>query len=203
MPGRLDRFRGMAVLPLAALAVHQLRYQLAFGADAERRLAAEGHAYLGSVETVAIVLCAVAVGGFLTRLAGAWCGRAVAPGAARRLGTLKLWAAATVALMAIYTGQELLEGWLAAGHPPGVEGVVGNGGWLAAPLSLVIGALLALLLRGAHAVLALVRRASSARRLAAERRPLPRPRTVLLRRRSPLAVAAAGRAPPRAGAHAT
>ncbi|ADB54179.1 hypothetical protein [Conexibacter woesei] len=200
MLGPFHRYRGMALLPLAALAVHQLRYLLAFGAGAEQRLADEGHSYLGSIEAVAIVLCAVALGGFLTHLASAWCGRAAAGTDAApspRRGLLKLWAVAALVLAGIYTGQELLEGFLVAGHPPGVEGVLGHGGWLMAPLSLAIGGLLALLLRGAQAVLALVRRAVAARpRPAAEPAPRLRPARVLLRRVDPLAGAAAGRAPP-------
>lgn len=197
MLGPLHRYRGMALLPLAALAVHQLRYLLAFGAGAEQRLADEGHSYLGSIEAVAIVLCAVALGGFLTHLASAWCGHAAADAPPPRRGLLKLWAVSALVLAGIYTGQELLEGFLAAGHPPGIEGVLGHGGWLMAPLSLAIGGLLALLLRGAQAVLALVRRAVAARpRPAAEPAPRLRPSRVLLRRVDPLAGAAAGRAPP-------
>jgi hypothetical protein len=193
----------MALLPLAALAVHQLRYALAFGAEAPQRLADQGHAYLGSVEALAVVLCAVAGGGFLTRLAGAWCGRAE-PGS-RRLGLVRLWLVSAVALTTVYAGQELLEGFLVAGHPPGVEGVLGHGGWLALPLSLAIGGVVALLLRGAQAVLAYVRRVAALRR--APQAPAPgarvRPAAVVLRRRDPLAGAAAGRAPPvRALAHA-
>ncbi|HST39335.1 MAG TPA: hypothetical protein VLK58_07490 [Conexibacter sp.] len=192
----LHRYRGMALLPLAALAVHQLRYGLAFGADAQERLALEGHGYLGSVEAVAVMLCAVAFGSFLTRLAGAWCGRAGETGAGRH-GLLKLWAAAALVLVAIYSGQELLEGMLAAGHPPGVEGVLGHGGWLMLPLSVAIGGLLALLLRGAQAVLASVRRVRAARPLSVVAAVAQaRPAFVLPRRRAALAGAAAGRAPP-------
>jgi hypothetical protein len=196
MSSPLHRYRGMALLPLAALAVHQLRYGLAFGADAQERLALEGHGYLGSLEAVAVMLCAVAFGSFLTRLAGAWCGK---PGDAggRRHGTLKLWAAAALALVVIYSGQELLEGMLAAGHPPGVEGVLGHGGWLMTPLSIAIGGLLALLLRGAEAVLAAVRRARAARPLTSVAALAPVRRAfVAARRRPALAGAAAGRAPP-------
>jgi hypothetical protein len=37
---------GMALFPLGALAMHRLRYELAFGSDASRELAAHGHGYL-------------------------------------------------------------------------------------------------------------------------------------------------------------
>ncbi|MDO8213743.1 hypothetical protein [Conexibacter sp. CPCC 206217] len=198
MPGSLHRYRGMALLPLAALAVHQLRYMLAFGAQAPERLSEQGHAYLGSVEAIAVMLCAVALGSFLTRLAGAWCGGATtsAPSSSRH-GLLKLWAAGALVLAGIYSGQELLEGILAAGHPPGVEGVLGSGGWLMLPLSVAIGGLLALLLRGARAVLELVRRVRAARPAApVAQPPRLRPLPVVVPRRNALAGSAAGRAPP-------
>ncbi len=193
----LHRFRGMALLPLAALAVHQLRYALAFGEDTSAKLAEQGHAYLGSVEALAVMLCAVAFGSFLTRLAGAWTSGAAGGPAAARHGLLKLWAAAALVLAAIYSGQELLEGMLTAGHPPGIEGVLGHGGWLMVPLSVAVGGLLALLLRGAQAVLALVRGVRAARPAATPSAPSPR-RLVPLAPRRPRALAgvAAGRAPP-------
>jgi len=197
MLGSPHRYRGMALLPLAALAVHQLRYALAFGEGASARLAEEGHAYLGSVEAVAVMLCAVALGSFLTRLAGAWTSGAAADRAAARHGLLKLWAAAALVLAAIYTGQELLEGMLTAGHPPGIEGVLGHGGWLMAPLSVAVGGLLALLLRGAQAVLALVRGVRAARPAAAPSAPAVLRRAPRAQRRPrALAGVAAGRAPP-------
>lgn len=188
----------MALLPLAALAVHQLRYALAFGEDASARLAQEGHAYLGSLEAIAVMLCAVALGSFLTRLAGTWTSGDVARPAEARHGLLKLWAAAALVLAAIYSGQELLEGMLTAGHPPGVEGVLGHGGWLMAPLSVAVGGLLALLLRGAQAVLALVRGVRAARSQPAQSGPAAlRPAPLTTRRPRALAGVAAGRAPPR------
>jgi hypothetical protein len=196
VPGPLHRYRGMALLPLAALAVHQLRYSLAFGADAPERLAQQGHAYLGSIEALAVVLCAVALGSFLTRLARVWCG-AASSAAAPRHGWLRLWAVAALVLIGIYSGQELLEGALASGHPPGIEGVLGHGGWLMVPLSVAIGGLLALLLRGAQAMLASAGRARAARPLGgAASTPRLRPALVARRPRNELAGSAAGRAPP-------
>ena len=41
--------RGAALMPAAALAVHQLRYALAFGDGAPQALSAQGHAYLTSI----------------------------------------------------------------------------------------------------------------------------------------------------------
>ena len=78
--------------------------------------------------------------------------------------------------MSIYTLQETIEGSLSPGHPGGTIGVYGNGGWTAVFLSLAIGALIALLLRGSQAVLialagAVWRRAGLEPHVAAGRSP--------------------------------
>jgi hypothetical protein len=49
------------------------------------------------------------------------------------------------ALLAIYVGQELLEGVIAVGRPAGPAALLAGGGWIALPLALVIGAIAALL----------------------------------------------------------
>jgi len=99
--------------------------------------------------------------------------------------------------MAIYVGQELVEGLLASGHPGGLHGVFGHGGWIAVPTAVAIGSLIALTLRVADAVIAFV---------AGRQRPGPRqrpgrprhctPLSVALPRLAPLARVGAGRAPP-------
>jgi hypothetical protein len=68
----------------------------------------------------------------------------------------RLWAIATVALVAVYTLQEGLEGQLAPGHPAGLVGIFGHGGWIVFPLALAIGALIALVLEGARRVIVFV-----------------------------------------------
>jgi hypothetical protein len=60
--------------------------------------------------------------------------------------------AGVVALLVLHASQELLEGALIADHPGGLAGVVGNGGWLAIPLSLAFGTLAALVLRVARVI---------------------------------------------------
>jgi len=52
------RARALALLPLSALGVHQLRYELAFGGDAGHELAAEGHAYLTSLTPLLVLAAA-------------------------------------------------------------------------------------------------------------------------------------------------
>lgn len=86
---------------------------------------------------------------------------------------------------------------LSNGHPEGFNGVFGDGGWWAVPLSLVCGVAIAAALRGARAA---IRWVVSRRRRprASHERPAaaPRPRRLALPRLVPLAGAAAGRAPP-------
>jgi hypothetical protein len=141
-----------------------------------------------------VLLAALGSGSFLLRVARALAG-------SRRDRTLRpfleLWGISTGSLAAIYVVQELLEGLFAVGHPAGFAGVLGHGGWWALMLALVAGAAVASLLRVACAIVA------AAERLA--RRPLfglpplaRRLEAVSLVPRSPLAGAAAGRAPPAA-----
>jgi hypothetical protein len=181
------------MMPLGALAVHQLRYQLAFGSRASSELSDQGHAYLSSAVPWIVLLSALALGAFLIRLA-----KAFASGHSDhepQHQTVCLWLTAATGLLAIFVGQELLEGLLAAGHPGGPLGVFEDGGWWAVPASLAVGGLVTLALRGASAAIELAARRSKAR-LGTERR------SALLRPAAsghpldPLAYAGAPRAPP-------
>ena len=189
--------RAVALMPPAALAVHQLRYWLAYGSHADRALAAQGHSYLPSLTPWLVLLLAMSAGAFVGRLAQAWQGTAGVEPQRRRHRLLWAWLAVAGALILVYSGQELLEGMFAAGHPGGLVGVFGDGGLWAIPSALAVGALLALLLRGAEAAIALAARARPAFQAAPERpRALARPRNFHLAPPAPLASAAAGRAPP-------
>ena len=93
--------------------------------------------------------------------------------------------------------QELLEGWVLAGHPGGLAGVLGHGGWWAVPASVAVGAAIAALLRLATVAVDAAARLGATRRVRAPLAllrwaltPASHPRLV------PLASAAAGRAPP-------
>jgi lysylphosphatidylglycerol synthetase-like protein (DUF2156 family) len=189
------KVRAAALMPAAVLTVHQLRFQLAFGAHTNGKLAAEGHQYLVALVPLAAMLVAVAAGLFAARLARAWSGEEGENG--RLPGYIRLTLTIAATLLAIYCCQELLEGFLSTGHPEGLQGVFGEGGWWAAPLSLVLGGVVALALRGAGAA---IRWAVARSRRAAQRhsRPAaaPRPRRIVLPRPAPLAAVAAGRAPP-------
>lgn len=56
--------------------------------------------------------------------------------------------------MAIFVAQEWAEGLLSAGHPSAVLEPLAHGGWVVVPLALVLGAAVALLVRGAELALA-------------------------------------------------
>ncbi len=158
--------------PLCALAVHQLRYYLAFGAGTRARLAHDGHSYLSNIEPFALLATAVAIGALIGALARHWRSPATARAAlntplVRRRAVVRLWAVCAVTLLAIYCAQELFEGLFAPGHPAGLEGIFGHGGWIAVPAAIATGAALALTLRVAEAVIGLVARRVSRRRLPA------------------------------------
>jgi hypothetical protein len=198
--------RGAALLPAAALLVHQLRYELAFGADAPRALAAQGHAYLSSLTPWIVLLATLALGASLGALAQRWASGAGARrgGSPRRPG-LRLWLLTTLVLLAVYTGQEMLEGLLAPGHPVGVAGVLGGGGWCALPLAVAVAGLLTLALRAgaaAGAVLGELRPLRLRLRGDVRRARIACPAAPVLAAPGPLASAAAGRAPPRRAATA-
>src|ERR1700742_3120265 len=69
------------------------------------------------------------------------------------LSLVALWAICAVSLVAIYSGQELLEGLLPTGPPAGLVGIFGYGGWWAIPAAICVGLVLAALLHGARWVL--------------------------------------------------
>jgi hypothetical protein len=187
--------RGILLLPVAALGVHELRYRLAYGSDANAALASQGHGYLDSLAPWLVLLLGLALGAFLVRVARALAGRA---GTGPRRSFAALWVLATASLVAIYSAQELLEGVFAAGHPSGLPGLFGHGGWWSLAAAVVIGAALAALLRlGSAVVAAAARLAARPRSRPAHSRPV-RPRSALLTPLGVLATAAAGRAPPSA-----
>jgi hypothetical protein len=201
MPGLLQRrsvvrLAPLALMPAAAFAVHQLRYWLAYGGQAGVMLERQGHAYLHSLVPWLVLLLALCAGVFLRALGRAFGGdcslqRYTASFAA-------LWVACSACLVAIYASQELLEALLATGHPAGLAGVFGYGGWWAIPASLCVGLVIAAVLHGARWVLV----ATAHRR--ARRPSVPRLRDVPARLRrdlvvlppAPVAAGWSGRGPP-------
>jgi hypothetical protein len=184
-------------MPAAAFAVHQLRYDLAYGSAAGAMLRRTGHSYLHSVVPWIVLLVAVALGGFLGAL-----GRAVAGQRSPRRYTtslLGLWLACAAFLIAIFATQEFLEGLFATGHPSGLAGIFGYGGWWSIPAAICIGLVLAALFHGALWVLdeAARRHDRSRPQPKTPAAPTPFPADVLLVRLAPLAEGWSRRGPPR------
>jgi hypothetical protein len=138
----------IALLPPAAFAVHQLRYELAYGSQASVELRETGHSYLHSVVPWLVALLALAAGGFLLRASQAFT-RRLAP-RALPVSFAGLWAVCVLALIGIFAGQETLEGIFATGHPGGWAAVFGDGGWWAVPVAGCVGLVLATVLHGAR-----------------------------------------------------
>jgi hypothetical protein len=177
--------RTVAVLAGAALTLHELRYLLA----PDPHAAEAGHAYLALVAPAVAALLAAAGGAFVLALA-----RGGAAGPRPPASFARLWLAASAALAATYTTQELLEGVLAAGHPAGLAAVAAHGGWIGLLLALGLGAIVALLLRCAHAILVRDRGAPPRRRALPPR--APRPPMAAVPALDALACHLAGRGPP-------
>ena len=196
---RRSAARGLAraaVVPAAAIAVHQLRYLLAYGSTASVELQRQGHSYLHSVAPWIVVALAWAAGVFLSALGRAMNGQT----SAQRYGfsLVALWLICAASLVVIYSGQEFLEGLLATGHPAGLVGIFGYGGWWAIPAAVCVGLVLAAMLHGARWVLHEVaaRRARASRAPSSFGRALPRPADLSLPRLAPLALGWCGRGPP-------
>ena len=189
------RLAPLALMPAAAFAVHQLRYWLAYGDGAGAALARQGHAYLHSVAPWLVLLLALAAGAFLRALGRAFSGHV----SVRRytLSFAALWLACAASLIAIYAVQELLESLLMTGHPAGLAGVFGYGGWWAVPASVFVGLVVAALLHGARWALQAVAERYAAPVPLAPRSPGARPRRdVLVPRLAPVASGWSGRGPP-------
>ena len=132
--------RTAALIALATLAVHQLRYLLAYGSAAHQELASQGHAYLSQSLPVLIGFGAAALGAGLARAALRASPAGPAAHAPRRRALLY-----STAIVAAFALEESLEGLLFGGHASGIAAVVGAGGWIALPLASLFGVLCAVL----------------------------------------------------------
>jgi len=186
----------VALLPPAAFAVHQLRYYLAYGSKAGVELQRTGHSYLHSAVPWLVLVIALVVGGFLRALGRAFSGHTSAP--RFTISLAGLWLACSAGLVAIFTCQEFLEGLFATGHPAGLVGIFGFGGWWAIPAALCIGLVLAAVFHGARWVLREVADRYARTRVVGSRRLVlvSRPPDVLVARLAPLAGGWSGRGPP-------
>lgn len=192
----IGRLAPVALMPGAALAVHQLRYWLAFGGRAGAQLQAQGHSYLHSVVPWVILLIALSAGAFLKAMGRAVGGHCSLP--RYTLSFVGLWLVCAITLVVIYATQESLEGLFAAGHAGGLVGIFGDGGWWSVPAAVAVALVLAAAFHGAHWTLHEVARRH---RRVALRSPRtsgqPRHRDVVLPRLTPLADGWSGRGPPR------
>jgi len=183
----------LLLMPAAALVVHQARYSLTYGARANAELTATGHSYLHSVVPWTIFALGVGASMFLRRVARA--SRTGRTGSFTRVPTVVLWSLTTAALLAIYAVQEVLEELSISGHPDGMAGVFGHGGWWAVPAAAVVALGVVALLRIGRAVLRLASRLG-ARPQRARHTQVRLPSSIALVAPAPLALARAGRAPP-------
>jgi hypothetical protein len=179
-----------AILAVAAFALHQLLYLLIPGAEPAR----QGHGY--TVDLLAPIAVLVLAGALATLIRGTEGASPARAPLGRRIAVF------TVALLAIYAGQESIE-VISAGHPVGPIALLGDGGWLALPLALAIGALAALLAMALEVVERAIAVVHADRRLRT-RPPAVRGRALRTRGRrlpsSPLAFGLARRPPPLAPA---
>jgi hypothetical protein len=193
----IRRLAPAALMPAGAFAVHQLRYLLAFGSRASVELAEQGHSYLHSLVPWIVLLMGLSLGAFLLALGRALGGRGSTP--RYTLSFAALWLLCAGCLVAVYTTQEFLEGLFATGHPGGLAGIFGDGGWWSIPAALAVGLVLAAAFHGARRVLGAVAERRAPGVLLTARAPsVTRAcRDVLLPALAPLADGWSGRGPPR------
>jgi hypothetical protein len=176
---RGNRFRAIALLSGAALALHQLRYLLAYGGHSGEQLTLQAHAYVAVLLPFVAALVLVAVVAFLVDLLAARGTRTAEPGLP---SGRKLWVCSSGVLLGVYGFQEWLEGQLGQGHEAGLGAIFAHGGCWAIPLALVLGALVSWLLKGAAGAIELVatrrpsgRRLSGSVRRGQQARPAQKP----------------------------
>ncbi len=120
-----------ALLAVAALAVHELRYLLAPIDDGGAPTAR--HGYLAILAPVLALALAGALGQRLSVLAGARPGPRPSP--EPPTSATRLWLACAAALLVLYVSQETLEALLSGARGGALSVAVGHGGWVAAPLA--------------------------------------------------------------------
>jgi hypothetical protein len=189
------RVRLASILAIGAFALHQLRYLLAFGGSASAELAQEGHRYMSDLlPPVSVLVLAAILATLIRGTEGA---------APSRVPLARRIAVFASALLAIYVGQELLEGLIASGHASGLAAVLAGGGWIALPLAMTIGTLAALLahaLEGVERVIAVIHTAQPLRLRAPAVRGRALPARGISLLSAPLAFGLARRPPPPAPA---
>ncbi len=185
--------RCAVLMAIAAIGIHEIRSAERLGEHANGTLAAGAHGYVDLLTLAVTVLGAVAAAHLMVRLVITRHSTAT-PYAPHR--TLRVWWLASIVLISVGFGQELLESLAAPGSSPNVAGMLDQGGWTAIPLAILLAGGVALGVRGADVAIARAggrRFAPARRRRGTGSRRLPRGH---LRLPAPLADRASGRAPP-------
>jgi hypothetical protein len=140
--------RTAALMGAGTFVVHQLRFAISGGHGGGGAAAVQGHGYLVPLGPILAGLLLLAFAAGLGRVARG----AHEPAPRFR----RLWAGASGSLFAVYCVQETIEGIVTAGHHSGLHMPLAHGGWVALPLSVGVGLVIALITRGAAAASALV-----------------------------------------------
>jgi hypothetical protein len=131
-----------ALLGVAALALHQLRYLAATGRHADA-LVAQGHGYLEVLAPVLASLCLATIAGQLLASAA----RSSA-GSVPDRAPLRHAASCAVALLTIFCVQELTEAAFSNAYGSPLEVLLADRGWVVLPIAVALGALVSLVFRG-------------------------------------------------------
>ena len=160
-----SRLQVAALMAAAAFGLHEARYLIGSSAGAHL---GPSHDYFGLLLPLLGAVCTLSLALFIRRVS-------LRRDCSRRITTQRTWVLATVSLLAVYVGQEALES-LSASRPGGLADVIfGNAGWVALPLAAAFGALVAFVLRGAQAIVAIAaRRTGVSPRRGKSARLLPR-----------------------------
>jgi hypothetical protein len=181
--------RAVALLAVGALGLHELSYWLIDGAVP----GGHAHSYIPLAAGLVTVVLLLACAGFARTLVNAMRG-VEDEGQPPRFRIL--WPLFSAALLTIFTLQEWVESWVTPGHPSSVGHVAGHVGLTGLALGVVIGALIALLLRGARSAICAIARRRSARRPRRVPAPVPAPPRFFVPRLDVVAGNLAGRSPP-------
>ncbi len=186
------RGRLAVLILLGAWLVHQLRYNLAIGHQSAEHSASHGHAYLDFTWPLLIGAAVIAVASWVFSLNRQKQARTDQP------GFVNSWVKISLILIVLFAFQEGTEAIASTHHTHLLEGIFGSGGWVALPLSTLVGGVIALAIRGARAAHAFVSR--TLRDFSPIHRSLPKVRrpddVCSVRRFHVLASKLAGRAPP-------
>jgi hypothetical protein len=135
------RIRAAILVLVGVLVIHKARFFLV--PPEHEHDFATAHAYLTWLWPLAGATLFVAVAELVARL-----GRQGDRSGSELPSVRTMWAAAAFCLFTIFTAQESVEA-VSAGHPlPTFSGLISEV-WVAAPLALIVGGLIALLLKGA------------------------------------------------------